>query len=518
MKVANCRQMREIDSETINKLGIPGIVLMENAAAAVVKEIETILQEMQYRSIVVFCGKGNNGGDGFAIARRLYNMGANVLVVVLADREEIKGDARINLEIIEKMDLKIVQVLDDSFLEEIAASLYLCDLVVDAILGTGAKGDITGVMRDIIHLINTSGKRVIAVDIPSGVNGDTGEVCGIAVNADVTVTFGLPKLGLLTYPGAGYVGRLVVADISIPDKIIEERNIHINTIDNEYVRELLPVRNSDSHKGDYGKVFIVAGSRGLTGAAAMSASAAVRSGAGLVTVGCPASLNDILEVKLTEEMTLPLDDNMNGVLSTGCIDKILTRLEKSDVILYGPGLSADPSISAILEAILAQSVKPVIIDADGINALAANINILREAKCPVVLTPHPGEMSRLTGIAVRDIQANRIHIAKDFAQKWNTVIILKGARTVVALPAGDVYINCTGNPGMATGGSGDVLAGVIAAFMGQGIPVAEAAIAAVYIHGLAGDIAAERYGEYSLKATDIIEALPEAFKRLENSG
>jgi NAD(P)H-hydrate epimerase len=506
--------MREIDQAAIHEIGIPGIILMENAALRVVEEIKNILGEVNYKSIIVFCGKGNNGGDGFAIARHLFNAGANVLVVLIADRNEVKGDALTNLQIIENLGIKIVQVVDEVHLEEIAASLYLCDLIVDAIFGTGIKGNISGTVADIIQLINYSGRYVVSVDIPSGINGDTGQICGVCVNADTTVTFALPKVGLLNYPAADYVGKLVIADISIPGSIIERQNININIIEKEYIKGLIPARYSNSNKGDYGKIFIVAGSTGMTGAATLAGLAAIRSGSGLVTVGIPKALNAIMEVKLTEVMTFPLEDEGRGTLSHSCIHQIIEKMNKADVMVFGPGLSTDASIPDILKDVLKQSDIPIIIDADGINALAKNINVLKECKCPVVITPHPGEMSRLTGLGIQHIQANRIETARNFAKDWNITVVLKGARTVVALPDEEVFINCTGNAGMATGGTGDVLAGIIASLAGQGLGVSKAAIAGVYIHGLAGDISAETRGEHGLIATDLIEALPSVIRQL----
>jgi NAD(P)H-hydrate epimerase len=511
--------MRLIDQKAIQEVGIPGVVLMENAALKVVEEIKKTLGEVRYKSIMVFCGKGNNGGDGFAIARHLHNAGANVLVVLMADRREIKGDAMINLKIIENLGIKIVHAisegdLQENYFENIAASLYLCDLVVDAIFGTGIRGTITGAVAEIIQLINFSGRYVVSVDIPSGINGDSGQICGVCINADKTVTFVLPKIGLLNYPAANFIGELTIVDISVPDSIINEQNININIIEKEYIRGLLPARYSNSNKGDYGKVFVIAGSTGMTGAAALAGLAALRSGSGLVTVGIPKSLNAIMEVKLTEAMTLPLEDEKKGVLSYACIGQIFNKINKVDVLVFGPGLSTNPCIFDILKDILKQSKIPIIIDADGINALSTNINVLKECNCPVIITPHPGEMSRLTGYDVEYIQSNRIEVARNFAKEWNVTVVLKGARTVIAYSNQDVFINCTGNAGMATGGTGDVLSGVIASLVGQGLDVDKAAVAGVYIHGLAGDISAGIKGEHGLIATDVIEALPSAIQQL----
>ena len=514
MKVANCEQMREIDRTAIEELGIPGIVLMENAALKVLEQIKDSESDITYKSIIIFCGKGNNGGDGFAVARHLFNMGANVLVVLLGDKKEIKGDALTNYSIIEKLGVKIVEVKDDTHLEEIAASLYLCDLVIDAILGTGTKGRITGVTGDVIQLINFSGRHTISIDIPSGINGDTGEICGDSVSADRTVTFVLPKIGLFSYPAADYVGKLIVADISIPNRIIQAQNININIVEKEYIKDLLPVRRRDSNKGDYGSSFIVAGSEGMAGAAAMTALACLRTGSGLVTLGVPRTLSGILAAKLTEAMVLPLEDDENGVISVNSIVTIVDKANRADVVVVGPGLSGNESIISVTEAILSESYSPVVVDADGINALSTNINVLKQCKCPVILTPHPGEMSRLTGLTVQHIQANRIEIARSFAQEWNVYLVLKGARTITAFPDGSIYINSTGNPGMATGGTGDALAGMIASLVGQGISIGDAAVAGVYLHGLSGDIAASSKGEYSLIATDLIEAIPSAIQTI----
>ncbi len=514
MKVVTCNQMREIDRTAIQEIGIPGVVLMENAALKVVGEIKCTLIDVQDKSILIFCGKGNNGGDGFVIARHLFNMGANVLVILIGDRSKVQGDAKKNLKIIEKLGLKIVQIKNDSSLAEIAASLYLCDLIVDAMYGTGIKGVISGIAKDIIELINDSGKYVISVDIPSGINGDDGRICGICIHADKTITFALPKIGLLNYPAANYVGKLKVADISIPDSIILTQNININTIDEKEIKRKLPARVKDSNKGDYGKVFIIAGSTGLTGAAVLAASAALRSGTGLITVGIPKSLNVIMEAKLTEVMSIPLEDEGKGVLSLKCVSQIIEKLNKTDALVFGPGLSTNTAILAILTDILKQSDVPIIIDADGINALARNINVLEERKCPVVITPHPAEMSRLTGLSIQKIQENRIKVAQDFAKQWKITVVLKGARTIIACPNGDIFINCTGNAGMATGGMGDVLSGIIASLIGQGMDEENAAVVGVYLHGVAGDVCSEDIGQHGLIPTDVIERLPMVFRQL----
>lgn len=513
MKVANCSQMKDIDSTAINDFGIPGVVLMENAALGVVEEAVKTLGDLSFKSIVIFCGKGNNGGDGFAIARHLYNKGANVIVILLDSKEKVKGDALINLDIIEKLDIKIVEAKDESYLEGIAATLYLCDLVIDAIFGTGIKGKIKGIAKDIIKIINSSGSYTISVDIPSGVNGDTGQICDVCVKADKTVTFALPKVGLLSYPGADYVGELIVADISIPNTVVESKNISVNIIEPDYIKSIIPVRESQTNKGDYGKLFIIAGSVGMTGAAVLTSQSALRTGSGLVTVGIPQSLNNIIEAKLTEVMSYPLKDE-GGILSLECMDSLLSKINSSDVIAFGPGLSNTNSIEKILLELIKKCKKTIVIDADGINVLAKNINVLKENECNIILTPHPGEMSRLTGLDIEYIQNNRIKTTIQFAKEYNTTILLKGAKTVIANPEGEVYINTTGNPGMATGGMGDVLTGIIASLCGQGLDNFQAAVSGAFIHGYAGDIASEEKGMHGLTAVDTIDNIPKVLKIL----
>jgi NAD(P)H-hydrate epimerase len=514
MKVANCTQMKQIDTKSINKYGIPGIVLMENAAISVVNETKTFLGDLEHRSIIVFCGKGNNGGDGYAIARHLFNNRANVLVIMISSKEEINGDALINLEIIEKLGVKIIYAQDKSYLEGIAASLYLCDLVIDAIFGTGIRGSIKGISKRIIELINSSGSNVISVDIPSGVNGDTGLISDVCIKADITVTFGLPKIGTICYPGAEYCGKLVVADISIPQNVIDNEGININLLDEKLIENMCPVRYNNSNKGDYGKIFIVAGSKGMTGAAVLASQAALKTGSGLVTVGIPETLNDVVEMKVTEVMSYQLKDTGNGILALESAHDILKKAENGDVLVYGPGLSKNKTIGDILEKIISNYSGPMVIDADGINALSSNINILEESISDIIITPHPGEMSRLTGYEIDYIQKNRLSVAYDFANKWKVTVVLKGARTVIACPDGEMFINTTGNPGMATAGMGDVLSGIIASLIGQGLSAKEASLFGVYIHGLSGDIGVKKIGPFGLTAADVIDRIPETLKKI----
>lgn len=506
VKVCNCEQMRKIDADAEKIGGIPSIVLMENAAMACVKELEKI--GVAGKRAAVFCGKGNNGGDGFAIARHLNNMGARV-VVYLVCGSEYKGDALINYEIIKRMGMKIVDGADIN--PEYAV---MADIIVDAIFGTGIRGEVSSLPYEIIKAINDSGVYTLSVDIPSGANGNTGEICGICVKADKTVTFGAYKCGMLTFPACDYIGETVVADISIPNNIIEKQNIRINVTDKITAKNMMPKRYENSHKGDYGKVLIIGGSRGMTGAPTLSARAALAVGAGLVTVGIPESLNEIMEIKLTEAMTLPLKD-MNGNLLPECIKDIQTYMKKCDAVLFGPGIGRGEHIRFILEEILKCSDIPVVIDADGLNALSENISVLNNLRCDVILTPHTVEMSRMIGVLPHEIEKDRVGISSLFANKYKQTLVLKGHHTVVTGSDGVQYINITGNSGMATGGSGDVLAGMITAFAARGLSPTDAAALAVYLHGAAGDIARDKLGADSMTALSITENIPYAVTDLK---
>ena len=504
MKVCTCAQMRKIDADAMRLGGVPGVVLMENAALACVYELEKI--GVLDKKIAIFCCKGNNGVDGFAIARHLHHRGALVTVYLVCG-DEYKGDALINYEIIKRMGLNITAVCDEY------ADMYaaMADIIVDAIFGTGIKGTVSGTAATVINAINNSGVYTLSVDIPSGISGDTGEVCGVCVNADKTVTFGAYKVGMLMYPAYEHTGEIIVSDISIPQNIIDSQGIKINVTDKAAAAQMMPKRYENSHKGDYGKVLVIGGSTGMTGAPAMSAQAALVSGAGLVTAAVPESLNPIMEVKLTEAMTVPLKDN-NGTLSAACTDTITEYIKKADAVLFGPGIGRGADIRVILENILEKSEAPVIIDADGLNALAEDISILKKAKCDVILTPHTVEMSRISKKSPDEIENDRLGVSAAFAAENNVTLILKGHRTAVTASDGKQYINITGNSGMATGGSGDVLAGMLAAFAARGLAADKAAALAVYLHGAAGDIARDKLGADSVTACSIIDNIPYAIQ------
>jgi len=517
MKLVSSAQMASIDRRSIEERGIPGIRLMERAGRAVYREVREVLGGVLGRRVAVVCGPGNNGGDGFVVARLLRADGAFVRIYLLAERGRVRGDALANMERAEGAGLEVSEVLDGGGLEAMAAWVEGCDLIVDAIFGTGLRGTVTGVPAGAIDIMNGSPAPVVSIDIPSGVEGDSGRALGSSVQAEVTVAFGLPKIGHFFFPGRALRGRLVLADIGLPEDAVDAEpcSLFLTTVDE--ASRLLPRRPPDAHKGDCGRVLIISGSVGFTGAAAMTAQGALRAGAGLVTVGIPKSLNDVLEVKLTEPMTLPLPEvRKRRCLSLRALGGILPFEEKVDIVAIGPGISTYRETVELVGRILVKGKRPMVLDADALNALSKDISPLRECGREAVITPHPGEFSRLTGAPVDEVLADPVGAARGLASDIGKVVVLKGAPTVIASPSGEVYVNPTGNAGMATGGSGDVLTGIIAALWGQGLSALDAARCGVFVHGLAGDLAKRSKGELGMSAGDIIDFLPEAIEAVRN--
>lgn len=510
--VATTAQMRDCDRITIEEFGLPGVVLMESASRAVATKARELLGgEAKGRRVTIICGKGNNGGDGLAVARHLRGWGAEVAVFLAGRIDALQDDPQLNAQLLLKCGVTISEVTGSM---EIPPFAWDCDLVVDALLGTGFSGPVGGLYADLIDAVSRARKPVLAVDIPSGVNGDSGQVAGAAVKARATVTFGLLKPGLLIPPGRDLAGVVEVADIGIPSSVVERQGIALRQVEAADIAAVLPHRRPDAHKGNAGFVYILAGSPGLTGAAALAAEAAVRSGAGLVVVGVSQSLNAILEVKLTEAMTEPLPETPHGALSAMAWEKVARRLEWADAIAFGPGVGTDPETGELLARLLENALKPLVIDADGLNQLAARPELLSRLPRETVLTPHPGELSRLTGLPVAEILSRRIEVARDCARRWGVVLHLKSSPSLTATPGGEVFLNSTGNAGMATGGSGDVLTGIIAALLAGGVSAAEAAWAGAFLHGAAGDQARDRMGEPGMSASDIILNLPTTWSGL----
>jgi len=545
MKVVTAEEMREIDRKTIVS-GVPSIELMENAGRAVVRVIKSRFAPLRGKRISIFCGKGNNGGDGLVVARLLAREKARIKIFLLTKEKELKKDPKINLERVLKEPassvgppmrwIKVIETDTSRKLEKFEQEVKKSALIVDAILGTGIKGTPKGLEAKAIRFINTLKRPIVSVDIPSGVEGSTGRVSGEAIKADLTITFGLPKIGLVVYPGAEYVGKLEVACIGFPKKFLEDERIKVNLIAKEEISAYFLPRRPDTHKGTYGHLLVIAGSVGMTGAATLTSQAAslcfgaLRSGVGLVTLGIPESLNEIMEVKLTEGMTLPLPETKKKTLSLKAEKKIIEFSKKADVLALGPGLFTDKETQQLVRNLIKKISSPMVIDADALNALAGHLSILRPARrrrglapmgrttCnpqPAIITPHPGEMARLIGKKAKEVQKNRIKIAGDFARKYKVIVVLKGARTVISDPEGNIYINPTGNPGMASAGVGDVLTGMIGSLLARRREPLKAAKTGVYLHGLAGDLAAQERGEESLIASDLLEKLPQAFKQMK---
>ncbi len=517
MKVVSAAEMRELDRTTIEDYGIPGVVLMENAGFQVIQVIRELLPNIENKAVCVFSGKGNNGGDGFVVARHLYNLKANVKVFLLAEKEEISGDAKTNMSIWENMGQKI-EVLDQNFrFDDLHTALTGSDLIIDAIFGTGFKGIPGQPSAGVIEQINHSGKPVVAVDIPSGLQADSGLIEGLCVKATCTVTFGLPKLGLVQEPGASHTGKLHVADISIPAYLYNNESLKRQLLTRDLVRGWLQPRQPASNKGDYGRVLIVAGSRGMTGAACLAAMSAARAGAGLVTLAVPSGVQKLAASKLTEIMTVALPESSEQTIGSEALDEVFTLAQLFDVVAIGPGITTHPETASFIKRILPMLKIPCVLDADGLNCLAGHTEVFKLTSAPIVLTPHPGEMGRLTGNTTAEIQQRRLEITEKAAKDWGVVLLLKGASTIVASPDSRAYINTTGNPGMATGGAGDVLTGIIAGLIAQGLNPFDAAGAGAYLHGLAGDLAVRRKGCRGLVASDILDFLPDAILETESN-
>ena len=513
MKVVTAAEMRGIDEKTIKTFGLSSAVLMERAGLAVAAKVRGLFGK---RKVIVISGGGNNGGDGIVAGRELFRSGWNVRAFLLAAENRLSPDCLKQYKTAKKMGLPI------EFRTGIRSADLHSAVVIDAIFGTGINKTVGPPVADVIAFLNKSEAPVISVDIPSGISADNGEVLGEAVRADYTVTFGLPKIGHLLHPGAECCGKLFVEDIGFPAELLTSDRLMAATIDDRMASSLIPERPVHSYKGNYGHVLVVAGSRGKTGAALMTARACLRSGAGMVTVGVPETLADIFQSRVTEDMVLPLPDTGGGQFSSQAAEHILRFVsEKADVLAIGPGIGTSDDTRSIIPQLIKNSVSPMVIDADGINSIEGNADSLKKARSPVILTPHIGEMARLLRRGPMDYAGLREKISKEgiqtpvsFAKETGTYLILKGAPTVVAVPEGRAFINTTGNPGMATAGAGDVLTGIVAGFLGQGLNPLSAAILGVYMHGLAGDVAATEKGMHSMIATDLIDHLPGAFASL----
>jgi hydroxyethylthiazole kinase-like uncharacterized protein yjeF len=515
MKVSTAAEMKSIDRRAIREMGIPSLDLMERAGEAVAEVTEAVLGETPDPRVVIVSGRGNNGGDGFVTARALRQKGMRVEVVLAADPASLSPDAAVNRDRAREMGIPIHAAGDEAALGSFSDLLASADVVVDAILGTGVSGEVRELAKAAIEMVNGRARRVVAIDVPSGLDADTGLILGECVRAAVTVTLGLPKRGHLLMPGRSRVGRLAVADIGIPREAVEAEGIEVEVFDPMTARDLLPFRAPDAHKWTCGHAVLVAGSTGLTGAAALASEAALRAGAGLTTLCIPKSLNAILEVKVTETMTRPMPETEEGSLSGYAEAPILEVVRSASAVILGPGLSQVPETSGLVRSLVPRIETPLVVDADALNAYSGGRSFRHAPGVVPVLTPHLGELSRLTGAEKAEIAANRIESARRYARELDSVLLLKGLPTIVAHPSGRTSFNLTGSNALATAGSGDVLTGVIGGLLAQGLPPFDAARLGAHLHGAAGDLAAETYGFRSVIAGDVLEFLPQAILELE---
>ena len=514
MRILNTQQMREADRQTIGDVGIPSIVLMENAGRQAVAAMEAAFDDLATSRVGVLCGRGNNGGDGFVVARTLAQRGVEATVYLLGSVADVRGDARTNLEILGRVGVTVVEVTNAQEWELHFSEVSECDLIVDAIVGTGFHGPLTGLLETVVADVNGLGVPVVAIDLPTGVSADSHEVDGEAIEATMTVTLAAPKLPLILPPADAYGGDLVIADIGIPASVIDELDGRwLELLTRERMRELVPARAADSHKGDFGRVLVIAGSIGRTGAAHLAATGALRSGAGLVTVATPRSCLPIVAAMAPEYMTVGLDETAAGTIDFGAADRVLDF--NADVIAIGPGLGQDPSTAAFIHAVVERSGVPLVLDADALNAFAGDPDrLMGRDGVDVIVTPHPGEMARLLNMSIEEVQADRLERAREFAAAHRCHVVLKGHRTVIAGPEGRSFVNLTGNAGMATGGTGDLLTGMIAAWFAQILDAEGACKLAVYLHGTAGDLAEADEGETALLPSDIAARLGDAVLEL----
>lgn len=516
MKLVKPEEMRELDRITIENFGISGQTLMESAGRSVVRLLLETFEDIAELNVAVLAGKGNNGGDGLVAARGLAPYVNSVTVYLAAKTADLTGDALTNCQIWQKCGGALVEISDEAAFNAHKTDMAHADLWIDALLGTGLNASLKPYAAALIKFLNERDVEVVSIDIPSGLHGEKGTPQRSAVKADITVTFGCPKIGQVIYPGREYCGELYVADIGIPQAAITQKRLRGNLLTASLVQDILQDRKPDAHKGNAGHAVIVGGSMGKAGAPLMCAKACLRTGAGLVTLGVPqniaahvgSQLNEIMLAPLPVDETPPPMGERGGKMAFSAYEYILRDIYCNQVLAVGPGMGQSEDLQKLMFGLISNTFIPIVIDADGLNNMAHNLTMLNNKKAPVVMTPHPGEMARLLKTTIPKVNANRVELAREFAKTWSVTLVLKGAATVVALPNGEVYLNPTGNSGMATAGMGDVLTGMITALIAQGLPAEKAALAAVYLHGAAGD---SLYEETPLGflATDLIQRIPQ---------
>ena len=515
--LATAEQMREFDRRAIDGLRIPGILLMENAGRGFVDALERETGPVRGKKITVICGKGNNAGDGFVIARHCATRGAAVSVECVAPASSLSGDPAVQYLGLKRLAGPAKPPAARITLSRFTGAGPAPDIIVDALFGTGFVGNIRAPYDKAIGWINRQKAFVASVDIPSGVNGTTGAAAEPAVRAGLTVTMGLVKTGHVAGAGRDLSGKVVVVDLGVPASIFSTPPLPVMRVERGDAAAMLPRRERTAHKYSVGKVFILGGSKAFTGAPALTALAALRSGCGAVILGIPASIQPILARKLTEVILLPLPETRAGTVGPDAFEMIMEKFSWADAVAIGPGLGRDPETDALLLSLLQTERTPIVLDADGLTACAGNVSVLKRRKGETVLTPHTGELSRLLGVSAESIEEDRITAARDAAKAFRSTLVLKGAPTITASAKGRCVVNSTGNPGMATIGSGDVLTGVIVSLLAQGASAEEAAWGGAFVHGAAGDAVAQQFGERSLLAGDLLDALPGVLRSLEGA-
>jgi hydroxyethylthiazole kinase-like uncharacterized protein yjeF len=517
MKVVTAKQMQELDRLASSQYKIPTAQLMERAGEQLLAAVRAQFETLTGKRIMIVAGKGNNGGDGLVLARLLRQHPCTVDTYLAVDESALNGLALDQWQRLRQAGGRIADQAGWTT-EQVRKAATDADLVVDALLGTGLTKPVDGVYAELIGAMNEAGTPVLSVDLPSGINADTGAVMGVAVTAALTVTFALPKLGLLLHPGAARAGRVIIGDIGIPQAAVDQLALTVELITPDTTRRALTPRAPGQHKGDFGHLLVIAGSEGKMGAAAMCALGALRAGVGLVTVATPRSQNAIIQTLVMEAMSAPLAESSSHTLAEAARPDLLRLAAGKRAVALGPGLSLHPETQALVRALAPQLPCSLVIDADGLNAIAGHETATVTRQEPTVLTPHPGEMARLLGSTVGRVEVDRPAAARETARRYRAWVVLKGAHTLLADPDGRLWINTTGNPGMATGGTGDVLTGVLGALLAQSLSLPNAATAAIYLHGLAGDLAARQTGEVGMIARDLIAHLPAAFRQAAAPG
>lgn len=517
MKIVTADQVKEIENQAVN-LGVSLEMLMENAGNAVAAQVKQVLHSAVGKRVLVLVGPGNNGGDGLVAARYLHDWGAKVNICLCASRAQ--NDK--NLKLAMQCGIPIIHAYEGKTIADLRASISSADVIIDALFGIGKIRPIEGIFKEVLQNVSmvkgTKSKPVlVAVDLPSGLNSDTGEVDPNCLSCDITVTFGYPKIGLFSFPGAEKVGKLVIADIGIPQDLAQD--VDVELITERWVKETLPQRPLNAHKGSFGKVLVIAGSVNYIGAAYLACMGAARVGAGLVTLATATSLHPILASKLTEITYIPLPEAKTGVIGSQAISTLQLELSNYDVLLLGCGLGQHPDTVEFVKSLLTDSsqlsdVSCLILDADAVNALAQMPQWWRKLRRDAILTPHPGEMARLLGISTKEVQESRLSITQRSAKEWKKTVVLKGANTIVVAPNGEAKVNNAANPALASAGTGDVLAGAIAGLAAQGLSLFHAAACGVYLHSRAGEIVAEKLGDAGVIATDLLPVLPRVIKAL----